>query len=200
MEKRKIWTKEMLKTLKEDCFDFGYKETAEHINKKHGTNLTPKQVKTGRKNYRIFSNVTGRFEKGRVPWNRGIRYIPGGRSAETRFKKGHVPVNKRPVGSESMVKHGYVRIKVEKPNTWKLKHRVVWEEHHGPLPEGHVVTFIDQDRENFDIKNLRLISKAQNAQLNIKNIRGGTKELFEASLMLLDINKAVRKKEKQRKG
>ena len=39
---------------------------------------------------------TGRthFKKGQKPWNKGVHYQPGGRSIETRFKKGQVSVRK----------------------------------------------------------------------------------------------------------
>lgn len=41
-------------------------------------------------------------------------------------------------------------------------HRLVWEWHNGPIPEGMVVDHIDQDKSNSRIENLRLLTHSQN--------------------------------------
>lgn len=47
----------------------------------------------------------------------------------------------------------------------KLKryHRVVWEEHHGPIPEGFDIHHKDMDKANNDISNLELISHKEHS-------------------------------------
>lgn len=102
-----------------------------------------------------------RFKKGQTPPNKGLRrpgYAPG-RMSETQFKKGQNPVNWKPVGSERVNVDGYIEIKTEEPKKWELKQRVVWREHHGEIPHGHNITFIDGDPLNVAIENLECISK-----------------------------------------
>jgi hypothetical protein len=40
--------------------------------------------------------------------------------------------------------------------TKRFLHRVVWEQHHGPLPKGHKVYFKDKNPDNWSIDNLYL--------------------------------------------
>ena len=195
----RVWTEEMLETLRNECGDMSYAETADYINAKHGTNITTKNVKTGRGNHKISSTRTGRFEKGIIPWNKGISFQAGGRSAETRFKKGNIPHNHRPVGSERITKDGYVEIKVAEPDKWELKHRVVWEEHHGEVPKDHIVTFIDLDRTNCNIDNLKMISMAQNAVLNKMFERPENEELYDLTLQLTDLHMKVKERKRKQK-
>lgn len=42
----------------------------------------------------------------------------------------------------------------ERYRNWKLKHHIIWEKHHGPIPPGCKVIFLDGDRNNFNIENL----------------------------------------------
>ncbi len=45
-------------------------------------------------------------------------------------------------------------------------HVIVWEEHHGPVPKGHRVCFINGDKRDIRIGNLALISDADNMRRN----------------------------------
>lgn len=40
----------------------------------------------------------------------------------------------------------------------KALHRIMWEEHHGPIPKGFIVRHLDGNRDNNDISNLDLVS------------------------------------------
>lgn len=115
------------------------------------------------------------FKKGQTPFNKGVPQrewmkppsIEIGKA--TRFKKGHVPHNHKPIGHERITRDGYVEVKV-RDNGYKknfaLKHRLVWEEHNGKIPEGHNVQFRDGNKQNCDINNLYLISRADQMQDN----------------------------------
>lgn len=125
-----------------------------------------------------------RFGKGQVPFNKGLRR-PGwsaGRMRETQFKKGHrggiAAKNWRPVGTILPDSDGFLRIKMREAehgkeatgfgNTqvWKLLNRHIWEQHNGPIPPKHLVTFKDGNRKNCVIENLELISMKENARRN----------------------------------
>lgn len=91
-----------------------------------------------------------RFQKGHLTWNKGTHYIAGGRSEQTRFKKGRKPEeahNYLPIGSLRITKDGIlVRKTTDDPNVfparrWIPVYRLVWEAAHGPIPKGKLVRF-----------------------------------------------------------
>lgn len=103
------------------------------------------------------------------PWNKGQHYEPGGRSVETRFKKGnrtgranHVY---KPVGTERMSKDGYLERKIHDGmpmhTRWRAVHIVRWEEINGPLPKGHALSFRDGNKLNHHPSNMDLITRAE---------------------------------------
>lgn len=82
---------------------------------------------------------------------------------------------------------------------WKQKHVLIWEQVNGPVPENHVVIFLDGDHENFDLDNLKMVSRATNARLNQNHLRRKDKELTEVGVavaeLLTRIHKAKRRKD-----
>jgi hypothetical protein len=89
------------------------------------------------------------FAPGQKPWNAGTHYVAGGRSVETRFKKGQMAgqAQKRwvPVGSYRINGEGILDQKItdwgQGPRDWCGVHRLVWIAANGPIPAGHVVVF-----------------------------------------------------------
>ena len=121
-----------------------------------------KIVRTGRMSSQHPNVVASRFKKGHVSHNKGKK-MPAevyARCAPTMFKKGNRTHNYKPVGSERVNVDGYVEVKVADPGKWRLKHRVIWEEAHGPIPRGHNVQFRDGNSQNLSLDNLYLISRA----------------------------------------
>lgn len=108
-----------------------------------------------------------RFKKGNVPHTKGRKVeewmSPEGQanSAKTRFKKGDRPANHRPVGSERINVEGYIEVKVAEGKPWRHKQRVVWEEAHGKLPSDVVVSFKDGNKQNCELSNLYITTKAE---------------------------------------
>lgn len=103
-----------------------------------------------------------RFKVGLIPKNKGKKMSAEQyeKSKGTMFKPGQKPVNFKQVGSERVNRDGYIEIKVANPRTWKLKHRVIWEEAHGPIPPGFNVQFKNKNSLDVRLENLYLISKA----------------------------------------
>jgi hypothetical protein len=118
----------------------------------------------------LLSGETTRFHPGQKPWNRGIRFDVGGRSSETRFKPGHKTHNWRPIGFERMTWEGYLERKVTdtgvKRIDYRLVHHLVWLAAGREIPPGHVLTFRDGDKRNFDLDNLELLPRKQLMQRN----------------------------------
>lgn len=107
-----------------------------------------------------------RFSKGHIPANKGkkawqFRSREGSeKCALTQFKAGQVPHNARPEGYECVRSNGYVYVKAS-GRRMVPKHVFVWQQHNGPVPAGCVVAFIDGDRTNCDISNLRLMERSE---------------------------------------
>jgi hypothetical protein len=109
----------------------------------------------------------GRFQPGMTTWNKGLHYVAGGRSAETRFKpgtlNGRARVLVKPVGSERISKDGYLERKINNDlpfqRRWRAVHLLIWEQAHGPLPRGYAVVFKDGNKQHITLDNLALISR-----------------------------------------
>lgn len=111
------------------------------------------------------------IKKGTIPPNKGKKLSPEMRAKlePTFFKKGNVPVNIVPIGTERITDDGYIEIKVKDcslQKNWKLKHRIVWEKHNGPIPKDYNVQFKDGNRQNVAIDNLYIISRRDQLKKN----------------------------------
>lgn len=139
-------------------------------------------------------SINARFKKGVKVWNKGVKYTAGGRSTKTQFKKGSIPPNLREEGSEVVRKDGYTYIKHNgKP---QLKHRVLYQEHHKvTLETWQYVSFKDGNKQNFNIDNLELKSRADMMSKN--TIHQYPQELKEVILVLGKVKKTIKKKEKK---
>lgn len=82
-----------------------------------------------------------------------------------------------PCGSEY---NGYWRCSFD--GKWYSTHRLVWEYHHGPVPDGMDVEHIDRNRANCKLSNLRLATRAQNMQNTVahKDSSTGAKGVSKA--------------------
>lgn len=136
-----------------------------------------------------------RFTKGHTPANKGKKMKPEVylKAQPTMFKKGNKPHNYMPVGSEAITKDGYVKVKIADPNKWELKHRLVWEQHNGPIPKGYNVQFKDGNRANTCITNLYLISKSD--QISDNSIVRYPPELRRAIHRVSKLKKTIKQYE-----
>lgn len=112
-----------------------------------------------------------RFQKGQTPWNKGIKGSSGTHpnSRRTQFKKGvrrGVAVKLyKPIGTERITRDGYLERKINDDmplqKRWKGVHRIVWEQHNGPIPDGINIIFRDGNKQNCDIANLQAATDAE---------------------------------------
>jgi len=175
------------------------KKMAELMNRKFGLKLTVKQINTYRKNHHLSSGLTGRFEPGHSSWNKGKHFVAGGRCAETQFKKGQVPHNYMPVGSERINTEGYVDIKVADPNKWKPKHILLWEALHGPRPKGYKVIFADGNKLNVVAENLLLVSDNELCRMNQNGWIQNDPELTKTGLAIAKLSIAAKARKRKKK-
>ena len=142
--------------------------------------------------------VAHRFKKGSIPPNKGKKMSPEvyEKVKETMFKKGNSPVNHREVGSERINVDGYIETKVAEPNVWKLKHRIVWEQHNGVIPAGYNVQFKNHNTQDCRIENLYLISKAEQMRTENSLIAKYPKELQDVIRLKGVVNRQIHKHQK----
>lgn len=145
----------------------------------------------------------GRFVKGRNPFNKGKKWtdfmpIEGQKnSLRTTFKKGRLPQNHRPVGSERVNINGYIEIKVAEPNKWQFKHRYIYEQINGPIPKGKKVIFLDGNRLNFSLDNLQIISSEESLIMNQRKYFSNNKNLTQTGALVAKVINQMRKKTKR---
>ena len=162
-------------------------EIAGLVSAHFGFDFTIRQCAAYKKNHGINTGLTGQFEKGHTPANKGMKgnYAPG--SEKGWFTKGHIPKNYRPVGSERISKDGYVEVKTREPNKWELKHRVVWRNYNGEVPRGHIIIFRDGDKMNVAIDNLMLIKRSAHAVMNHTDLHEYTGDLKEVAVRIAEL-------------
>jgi len=122
---------------------------------------------------------TGRFPPGSVPAIKGKRMPFNPNSAATQFRKGQRPHTAKDVGHESIDKDGYVRVCVAEPNPYTgaptfmaFKHRWLWEQKHGPVPEGCALKCLDGNKRNTDPANWEAVPRELLPRLNGRFGRG----------------------------
>lgn len=202
----------MYEFIRDNSWHVSSAEMAEMVNEKFGTHYSVSWVKAFRQRNGIKSGCTGWFQKGHPPANKGktieeiCQYDPEkiARSKSTRFKKGHRPVNELPIGTVVVNAEGYLLRKKQMEggqwDRWKHLHRAVWEEHYGPIPEGMMVAFKDNDKTNCNIENLMLITKGENSALTRLGYRTEDPDLTEAALNMIRLKHKAKELKKSRKG
>ncbi|EFJ4451892.1 HNH endonuclease [Escherichia coli] len=77
------------------------------------------------------------------------------------------------------------RIRVRLLGRWYKAHRIIWEMHNGPIPEGYEIDHLDHDPSNNRLNNFRLVLGKENA----KN-RPKTKTILVVILVFIGIKSA----------
>jgi hypothetical protein len=172
-------------------------ELTNMFNAHFGTDVKCSQIKSYKNNRKWDSGLTGHYEKGSIPANKGTKGLTS--ANRTSFKKGNRPANYRPVGSERLSKDGYLEVKIADPNKWRLKHLVIWEEANGPLPKGHCVIFLDSNKQNLALENLRLITRNQLARLNQNHLITDNADFTETGIIIADLYYKMSQRKKMAK-
>ncbi|CAB4144424.1 HNH nuclease [uncultured Caudovirales phage] len=177
---RNFWTEQELKFLKDNYSDMQTKDIATILGRKiSGVYGKAYELKIGkskkymkamleRESKRLAEfGKNYQFKKGNLPYNYGQKMSKEmyDKLKPTMYKKGNKPTNIKKKGDERIDHEGYTYVKLADSN-WVLKHRLIWEDVNGPIPADSIVIFIDKNITNFDIKNLQLITKAENMLRN----------------------------------
>lgn len=191
----------------------GSKAMTDLVNERFGTSFTKAQIKGYYQRNKLNSGLTGWFEKGSEPFNKGKTwddFMSPERQKNCRksqFKPENMPHNGgAPVGTVRLRQNRrrgdkpYYWEKVEQPNVWRMKHVLEWERHNGPVPDGYIVAFANGDTTDCRIDNLILETRAQHGVKNRHHIHGYDRESALTANKIADIKMAITKAKKRKKG
>jgi hypothetical protein len=202
---RRQYTGEQLAFLRENYPKMDRNDLAVAFNKEFGTDKTGDQIHGTCTRYKIPSGRTGQIEKGNVPWNKGTKGVMKPNSGN--FKKGDVPANTLPMYTERINRDGFVEIKVPVPNPYtgaktRFMHKQVWvwEQANGPVPEDHVIRFLDGDKTNCSPDNLGLFTRAESLEMTRLGFSEVEKAAKPAVAVLGQLSARTRKAERELHG
>ena len=184
------YTEEMLMFLRQHK-EMPRTELTCKFNEKFGCNLSADSIKAKCLRMGLKTGRTGCFSPGHKTWNKGLKGYMGANS--TSFKKGNTPHNHKPIGHERITVDGYVEIKTAEPNVFELKHRQIWEQHHGKIPDNHVLVFKNMNKQDCRLDNLMLITRAELARLNQSFSKLATPDTNETCILMAKIKDKTHK-------
>lgn len=191
------YTDEMRQFILDNYKGISNAELTERFNNKFGTKVSLGRMKSYKGNHGLNSGLTGRFEKGQKSHNKGKK-MPAEvyeKAKHTMFQKGNIPQNHRLVGSERVNVDGYIEVKIQEPNKWELKHRIVWERVNGVIPKGTGIIFLDGNKLNCSIDNLRCVTRAELLYLNRYGLNNAG-EVTDTGILMAQLDAARNKRKK----
>lgn len=177
------YTEEQKNFLKENISNFTYKELASAFNDRFGANV----------NHQSISDICLK----RLKIKRDKPYV---------FFKGRKDFTSHPIGTEVFDGH-YVWVKVNdeyipdgtvkgskqlNPN-WVKKHILVYENRYGPIQDGGMVVFLDQNKKNCSIENLYLTTRKINFFMNKNGWYGKSRDLTLTAIKWCELFYAIKK-------
>jgi hypothetical protein len=158
--KRKIWTADRLKELKELC-GLGLKKDL--IANRMG--LDPETVRNGMSYYGI-KNGRGGLKKGHTEYKKR-KHWPKTMKHAGSFKPGVSPAHTLPEGTiRECNKGGHIERQIKTGGKWVAYNKYLWKKYNGSIPDNHVVRIIDPSEE-ITIRNLELITMRENLLRNL---------------------------------
>lgn len=197
-----IYSKEEHEFMKQFVPGHSYREIQKDFTERFGWEIALGQIKSYIGNHNLNTGRTGCFEKGQKAHNKGKKMPPEvyEKAKATMFKNGNIPQNYHPVGSERITRDGYIEVKIADPNKWKLKHRYVWENENGAIPKGYAILFLDGNKLNVNISNMKLVKRSELLIMNRYNLYGADAQSNDTATnlaRLIDATNVAKKKEKK---
>lgn len=167
---RSVFPENVRQFMAINCKGNRAREMAALLNDTFGTNYTEKQVSSYYRKHGLRSGVAA-------------RYMPIGTLI---FRKGE----------------WYYEKVAEGPNSnenWKSKHIMVWEAANGPVPDGHMITFLNGDRTDYALENLALCPYDVGMEMNHAKLRFSDARLTKTGMLIAKVNLQTRAKQKKRR-
>lgn len=161
------WSPEYIEYLTELYKTHTIRQIAEII----GLNYTTVRNRFHTLNIRCEEKNRGCFPKGNPPHNKGVPMSEDVRKKVSRtwFKKGDLPHNTKKISvfSDRKDKNGtlYRHIKIGH-SKWIPYHRYVWEQEYGKIPPKHNIIFLNGDKFDFRLENLKMLSNTELMSMN----------------------------------
>ena len=193
------YSEQKVNFLKNNVKGITLKELTNRFNKNFNCNMTEQAIRTMERTLGLTNGRNTRFKKGQTSWNKGkkMKQETYEKLRATMFQKGNKTYNTRKVGDERIDVDGYTYIKVEAPNKWKLKHRVLWEEKYGSIPKGFSLIFADGNKQNFNLDNLILVSRSELFILNQKGLIKNNGDLTKVGVNIARVIDRVNKRKEK---
>lgn len=225
-KRKALWTKEMDAVLIDNYLDMRYADLAAMISEKFGVRLSAgsiarrvhelKKVKaiqwTKQMDSFLIENYVDIGPKDLAPIMSKLFHAKfTAKSLHQRAQRLDIRINTTncPIGTE----HDYgkiIRVKVNNysykerkkwQDNWVAKHRYVWEQAYGPIPEDHCIIFLDGNSKNCELSNLRCIPIAYKT-LMVRHLSNDIfkegPEMIEAAIAWCDLKTALKEiKEKE---
>lgn len=189
------FTPEEVTFIKKNCIARSFRELTVLFNKRFSLSLSVDQIKSAMSKRGLKNGNNGCFPPGHVPHNKGMKGIRV--SIATEFKKGNRPANYMPVGSERINGDGYIDVKVSDPNKWTAKHRIIYEQIHGPIPKGSIIIFADGNKLNIEPDNLLLVTRGELAVMNRSGLIFADGELTRSGLLVARLKMKITKSQRR---
>ncbi|MCL2381317.1 MAG: HNH endonuclease [Treponema sp.] len=95
---------------------------------------------------------------------------------------------------------GFARIKLSDSGKflqdWQLKHRYLWEQANGTIPENHYVIFADQNRSNFELDNLLCIPKNVLSYIAFHGLLSADAEQTKSAIAIAQLALKIKERKK----
>lgn len=206
--KRTKWTDEVIQFMIENYKGKDNIELAELLNNKFNLNTNADRVSNVKANLKRRKGIDittginrGGYKKGHIPANKGTKGLTG--ANKTSFKKGNIPYNHKEIGSERITKDGYIMIKVRDGclnKNWELKHRWLYEKEYGEIPEGYNLIFLDGNKQNLDLDNLKLVSKSEDLIMNNHNLFSTDSAITDTGTLIAKVIDKANKVKQNKEG
>ena len=144
------------------------------------------QIKSIMAKHKITNNMKSKVPKGTEPWNKGVA-----------IGNTHIH-NLKNVGDEYISSNGFTMMKLDNPARWVQKHRYLYEQTFGEIPKDKVLIFLDGNKQNLNLDNLKCITRKQLIKMNQNGLFYDNAELTntgaELANLMLKINEVKKKK------
>jgi hypothetical protein len=198
----KHYTDEQVEYLREIAYKRTRQEITDLFNEKFGTDKTVRSIGCQLSRKKIKTGMQGhgtQFEKNQAPWNKGMKGLVTPGSEKGWFKKGHTD-KRAPIGTERVTTDGWTEVKACQPEGWIKKHREVWKEAYGEIPDGYVILFKDGNRQNCDLANLIKVSRATMLSVAKREVLTEYPELNELIYTITELEIAANKRGREIDG
>lgn len=205
---RSKWPAGFYEWMVENSYGIDSKQLSEMVRERFGIDVPPRTIKSYCQRHGIKRGISGWFQKGHEPGTKGktleeiCKHDPEklARVRATQFSKGHPPANTLPLGAIVVNSQGYKIRKKSMTGTqwerWEFLHRAMWEEAHGPIPDGMMVLFKDGNKMNCTLDNLMLATRGEHSQLTKWHLRSQDPDLTETGLAVVRLKNAAGKRRK----